>query len=82
MSHLHTERFVFWKCEDGGQRLLEKEVFDGCLLAAQPAFPKLFLNITLQIIAPWCLLTFEKTEKSNVYMNTPQTFYQMFRVCC
>lgn len=44
MSHLHTERFVFWKCEDGGQRLLKKEVFDGCLLAVEPAFPKPFLK--------------------------------------
>lgn len=42
MSHLHTERFVFWKCEDEGQRLLKKEVFDGSLLAVKPAFPKVF----------------------------------------
>lgn len=54
-----------------------KEVFDGCLLVVEPAFPKLFfvffLNIILQIIAPWCMQAFEMARKSNVYMNTSQT---------
>lgn len=62
MSHLHTERFVFWKCGRRGTETTEERglwwLFAGCWTS------KLFLNIILQIIAPWRLQAFEMTRKS------------------
>lgn len=66
MSHLHTQRFVFWKCEDAGQRKRS-------LLAVEPAFPKLFSffkNMKLQTAAPWCVQAFVMDTNSNMDVNT------------
>lgn len=45
-------------------------------------FQSFFFYIILQITAPWCIQAFEMTRESNVYMNTPQSFYRLFRECC
>lgn len=44
MAHLHTKKFVFWKCEDGGTEIIEERGLWWLFVGCRTCFSKAFLK--------------------------------------
>lgn len=76
MSHLHTERFVFWKCGRRGTETTEERGL-WWLFAGLKAFFKHYST-------DYCTVAFtgfRDDQKKYTWTHTLQTFYRLFRVC-